>query len=175
MPTQIDESDTKIVTLLQGDGRLPNTKVAKLLGLSEATVRKRVDRLLREEIIQIGAWVDPLKVGFEHYAIIELQVRLKDIERAAKQLASMDEIFFLGICTGSHEIFSTALFRSNDHLHHFITTRLSKVSGIQRTSIGTFTRIVKRAYDFRIEWQATPERPSRRKRRRKRNDGADGS
>lgn len=144
----IDETDAKIVTLLQADGRLANTEIARRLGIAEGTVRKRVGRLLREEVIQVGAWADPLRIGYQTYAIIEVQVHLPDIERVAERLASFSEVFFLGICTGNFDIFAAAIFRSSAHLYEFVTKRLSRTPGIVRTSTSNVIRVVKRNYTF---------------------------
>ena len=99
----MDDLDTKIVRLLQEDGHQRDTEIARRLGLAEATVRKRIERLLREGVVRIGVWTDPLKVGYGTYAIIEIQVDPHRIERAAETLAEFPEIFFLGISTGSFD------------------------------------------------------------------------
>lgn len=147
---KIDELDAKIVTELQADGRRPNVEIARRLGVAEGTVRKRIHRLVREKIIQIGAWPDPLKVGYQTYALIEIQVKLADIERAAERLSRSPEIFFLGTCMGGCDIIAAACFRSAEHIHEFMTRRLARIPGIQRTVTSSLTRIVKRDYTFTI-------------------------
>lgn len=142
----MDTLDTKIVTLLQQDGRQRNTEVARRLGLAEATVRKRIERLLREGVVRFGVWTDPLKVGYGTYAIIEIQVDPRRIERAAEKLAEFPEIFFLGISTGSFDVFASALFRSSEHMYEFMTRRLTRVPGIQRTVTSSIVRILKREF-----------------------------
>jgi Lrp/AsnC family transcriptional regulator for asnA, asnC and gidA len=142
----MDDLDTKIVTLLQEDGRQRNTEVARRLGLAEATVRKRIERLLREGVLRFGVWTDPLKVGYGTYAIIEIQVDPPRIERAAETLAQFPEIFFLGISTGSFDVFASALFRSSEHMYEFMTKRLTRVPGIQRTVTNSIVRILKREF-----------------------------
>jgi Lrp/AsnC family transcriptional regulator for asnA, asnC and gidA len=142
----IDPIDAKIVRALQLDGRQRNTEIARALGLAEATVRKRVERLLREQVFQIAAWVDPLKVGYQHYAIIEIEVRPAELERATQRVAALPEAYFLGVCAGSQRLVAAAVFRSNEHFHEFMTTRLARVPGIRRTSTLNVTKIVKRQY-----------------------------
>ncbi len=142
----LDATDAKIVRALQRDGRQRNTEIARALGLAEATVRKRVERLLRGQVLQIAAWVDPLKVGYQHYAIIEVEVRPAALDRATQRVAALPEAYFLGVCAGSHRLVAAAVFRSNEHFHEFMTTRLARVPGIRRTSTLNVTRIVKRAY-----------------------------
>lgn len=146
----LDEVDTKIVTALHADGRMSNTEVARRLGLVEGTVRKRIARLLRDGVIQFQAWVDPLKIGYDIYAIIEIQVHPPEIERVADRLSRFQEIAFLGIATGAFDIFAAAVFRSRTHLYDFLTKRLNQVPGIERTSTSNIIRIVKREYSLQL-------------------------
>ncbi len=146
--SQIDDLDAKIITILRPDGRRSNVEIARRLGVAEGTVRKRIDRLVREQVIQIGAWADPLKVGYPNYINMELQVRLRDIEAIADQLATLPEIFFLGFCTGRSDIFAGGCFRSNDHFHEFMTKHLARIPGIQGISTSSITKIVKREHSF---------------------------
>ena len=148
--THIDDLDARIITMLRQDGRRPNVDIARRLGVGEATVRKRIERLVRERVIQIGAWADPLKVGYQNYVNIELQVKLREIEGIARSLAKLPEIFFLGICTGRSDIFATACFRSNEHFHEFMTKRLARIAGIERASTSSITMILKREHSFPV-------------------------
>ena len=61
----LDAIDAQILTQLQVDGRQHNTEIAQRLGVGEATVRKRIECLLRNGVMQIGAWTDPLKIGYQ--------------------------------------------------------------------------------------------------------------
>jgi Lrp/AsnC family transcriptional regulator for asnA, asnC and gidA len=148
--SRIDALDAEIITMLRGDGRRPNVDIARRLGVAEGTVRKRIGRMVRERVIQIGAWADPLKVGYQNYVNIELQVRLPALEAVSQRLAKLPEIFFLGVCAGRSNIFATACFRSNEDFHEFMTKRLSKVPGVERASTSNITRIVKREHSFSV-------------------------
>jgi Lrp/AsnC family transcriptional regulator for asnA, asnC and gidA len=146
----LDGIDTKIVNLLQKNGRRPGTEIARLLGVTEGTVRKRIDRLLRDGVIQIAAVADPMKIGYQTYAIIRIQVNPPDLEKVARRLAIFDEVFFLGIASGDADIVAAALFRSNEHMYQFFTRRLTRVPGIQRSSTLNLMRIVKREYAYPV-------------------------
>ena len=169
---EIDALDSEIMEVLQLDGRISNVELARRFRVTEGTVRNRIDALLRAGIIQISAWVDPLKVGYQIYAIIEIQVKLQNIERVADKLAKFDEISFLGICLGGYDIFASAVFRSNEHMHAFLTKRLAGVAGIERASTTSLTRIVKRAHYYSVLAEAsdvqtpTAEMQARKKPRR---------
>jgi Lrp/AsnC family transcriptional regulator, regulator for asnA, asnC and gidA len=147
--TTIDQLDAKIISLLQADGRRSNVDIARSLAVAEGTVRKRIERLVRDKVIQISAWADPLRIGYQNYAVLMMYVDLRSLDRAAKQLAAIPEVFFLGTCIGEFNLFVSACFRSLEHMHEFMTKRLSKISGIQRLSTSHVTSIAKRDYSFK--------------------------
>lgn len=142
----IDALDGEIIKALQLDGRQSNTEIGRQLGVAEATVRRRIERLLRSRVVRVGAWADPLKIGYQNWVNIEIQVNLSYVEKVAEHLAKFPEILFLGICTGSFDILAVALFRSSEHMYEFLTKRLTRVRGIQRTSTSSIIRTVKREY-----------------------------
>jgi Lrp/AsnC family transcriptional regulator for asnA, asnC and gidA len=146
----LDILDARIIRLLQADGRLPNTEVARQLGMAEATVRNRVDRLLRDGIIQVGAWPDPLKLGYQTYALIEIQVEPRRIVQVAERLARMPELYFVGICTGAFDIYAGAVVRSVEDMYELTTQRLARIPGIVRTTTSSVIRLVKRDYSYPV-------------------------
>jgi DNA-binding Lrp family transcriptional regulator len=148
--TVLDQLDAKIVTLLQGDGRMSNSAVARRLGVGEASVRKRIARMRRDKVIQFQARVDPLKIGYQVYAVMEIQAEPPAVERVAERLARLPEIYFLGVCTGGFDIFAAAVFRSNEHLYAFLTKRLNLIPGISRTSTSSIVRVVRREFRFPV-------------------------
>ena len=147
--------DANIITLLQSDGRRTNTDIARQLGVAEGTVRNRITRLLADEVIKFGVWPNPLKIGYQTYAFIEIQVNPPDLEEVAEQLASFPEIAFVGICTGSFDLHVAALFYSNEHMYELITKRLNHVKGVLHTSTSTVLRIVKREFGYPVPGAAT--------------------
>ena len=166
-PYSVDALDARIIRLLQVDGRLPNTEIARRLGVAEATVRNRVERLLHDGVIQVGAWADPLKIGYQNYAMIEIQVRPPYIVSVAERLAKMPEFYFVGICTGAFDIYAGAVVRSVEDMEELITRRLARVPGIVRTSTSSIIRLVKRDYSYPVpdfENAGGTPRPAPRKR-----------
>jgi len=117
--------------------------------------------------VQCGAWTDPLKIGYQTYAIIQIQVAPPRLEQVAEVLAGLPEVFFLGIATGGFDIVAAAVFRSNEHLYELMTKRFARIAGIQRTSTLGIVRIVKRAYSYPVPAleTAAADAPAPRKRR----------
>ena len=158
--------------MLQTDARRPNTDIARRLGIAETTVRNRIDRLTREGVVQCGAWTDPLKIGYQTYAIIQIQVSPPRLEKVAELLAALPEVFFLGIATGGFDVVAAAVFRSNEHLYELMTKRFARIAGIQRTSTLGIVRIVKRAYSYPVPAVEPAESPGSRATRRVRRPRA---
>lgn len=146
--TKIDESDRRIIDLLQEDGTLTNTEIAERLQTSEATIRRRRARLQNQDVIKVVAVANPFKLGFNIMAIVGIHVAksmLGDVERA---LAEMQEVRFLGVTLGEYDLMLEAWFRSNDELLHFVTDTLAQVDGIQRTESFQIMRLSKYTYDW---------------------------
>jgi Lrp/AsnC family transcriptional regulator for asnA, asnC and gidA len=158
--------------MLQADARRPNTDIARRLGVAETTVRNRIERLTRDGVVQCGAWTDPLKVGYQTYAIIQIQVAPPRLEKVADVLAGLPEVFFLGIATGGFDVVAAAVFRSNEHLYELMTKRLARIPGIQRTSTLGIVRIVKRAYAYPVPDPGEPAGAPARGRSRRRAPAA---
>ena len=83
----LTDVDLRLISILQSNGRKSNTQISKELGLTESTVRRRIDALIREEYIQIVALTDPLKIGFSVWVLVQAQVDLKYLDKVADELA----------------------------------------------------------------------------------------
>lgn len=146
----IDPTDARIIALVQADGRLPNTAIAKSVGLSEAAVRKRLDRLVRDEIIHFRAHADPLKIGFQIWAIIEIQTQPSLTTRVAEKIAELPGIIVVGLVTGNFDVYAVGLFRSTEEFNDIIIERLRKTRGVTRTTTSYITKAIKRDFAFGV-------------------------
>ena len=129
----MDALDFAIVDALQKNGRQRYTEIAKDLGVTEGTVRKRTARLLDEDIIRIIGLVDPLKVGFEAPAIIHVTVMPPHLEAAAEMIKSFAEVNYLLMLSGEYDLMVEVRCRNREHLATFIREKLQKVVGVQKT------------------------------------------
>src|SRR5690349_16782757 len=108
-----DELDRRIVCLLEEDGRRPNIEIAEALGVTEATVRKRVARMIEEDLIKIVAVPDPEALGMKTSAIIGISVTLDSLKSVAEALIALPETRYVGYSTGQYDLITEAFFRSN--------------------------------------------------------------
>ncbi len=140
--------DFRIIELLQENGRQSNTDIARELDVSEATVRKRINDLINDRTIQIVAYADPLKIGLPLWVDIEIQAELGRVDEIAAKLATFPEVHFVGVVTGAFDVAAGASFRSNEHLHEFLSKKLGSIRGVRRTVTSIFLKVVKRSFKY---------------------------
>jgi Lrp/AsnC family transcriptional regulator for asnA, asnC and gidA len=145
---KIDRIDCQIIRLLQKDGRIPNTDIAKEVGISEATVRNRLNRLVAEEYIQIVAVSNPIKLGFEIVGNIRIYVDIKKMDRITAALKKLKALWFIVHTTGGTGIDTEFVVKSIDELNDLIFNKINKIDGILRTETSLFLKYVKRQYDW---------------------------
>ncbi len=144
----LDELDRRLIELLRIDGRQPNTELARKLKVAEGTIRNRIAKLLSDDLIQVSAWVDPIRVAGQIYAHIEVEVETGKVDEVAERIAQFDEVVFEGISTGRADIFVSCVFRSTQHMDQFLTRTLSGIDGIRATSSSVLLRIVRRQHRY---------------------------
>jgi Lrp/AsnC family transcriptional regulator, regulator for asnA, asnC and gidA len=144
----IDEIDSKIICFLQKDGRMPYTKIANELGLSEATIRARIQRLMKHDIISIVAVCDPRKLGFALSGNLKLQVSTNRSKEIIEELKQLREIIFIALMTGTSDIDIDFLVKSLEDLHIFLHEKIGKIKGILRVESSIITRYEKEVYDY---------------------------
>lgn len=139
----LDSLDRRIICLLQQDGRASNVDVARALGVSEATVRKRLERLLAERVIRVTAVPDAAKVGFPTIAFVMLSVELAQVGRIAEQISRLPEVRASYLTTGGSELIVEAWFTSSEDLLRFMTERIGGIPGIRRMGMFHVLRTIK--------------------------------
>src|SRR5262245_62394377 len=99
----LDDVSKAIIEQPQQDGRRPYATIGRAVGLSEAAVRQRVQKLLDAGVMQIVAITDPLRVGFRRQAMIGLKVD-GDLRQVADKLAAVPEVDYVVVCAGSFDL-----------------------------------------------------------------------
>ena len=156
----LDAADMSIVRCLLRDGRRPVTLIANDLGISELTVRNRLNRLVRERIIEFDVTTNPYQFGYSMWAMLEIHVELPRIRAVAELISREPRVHMVGIMTGAYDIFAAAVVRSNQDLVELIANRFSKIPGIMRVSSSTVLELVKRTVNFGFP-ESVYERPER--------------
>ena len=146
----MDELDSKIIALLQEDGRASNAGIARRVGVSEGTVRRRLKRLVQEEYIRVVALLDPGRMGYAAEAMIGVQVDPDKIDQVADDLAKLEEIHWVAVTTGSFDIFGWAALQTSEALGIFLRTKVGTIPGVRRTETFVNLAAKKRGYGVTI-------------------------
>ena len=144
----LDSMDCQMIELLQKDGRISNTEIAKRIGISEATVRTRLNRLIDEEFIQIVAVSNPIKLGFDIVGNIRIHVDIKKMDKIIKELKKLKPLWFIVQTTGGTGIDTEFVVKSLDELNELIFEKINKIDGIIKTETSLFLKYIKRQYDW---------------------------
>ena len=141
-----DDVGKAIIAQLQEDGRRAYATIGKAVGLSEAAVRQRVQRLVDTGVVQIVAVTDPMQIGFQRQAMIAIQT-VGDVEKIADELAALSEVDYLVITAGSFDVLAEVVVTDDDHLLD-IVRRIRGVTGVQRTETLMYLKLTKQTYNW---------------------------
>ncbi|MFM7271312.1 MAG: Lrp/AsnC family transcriptional regulator [Actinomycetes bacterium] len=141
----IDEIDKAIIEELQADGRMPYTRLGTAVGLSEAAVRQRVQRLTDSGVVQIVAVTDPLTLGFRRMAMIGLKVE-GDLRVAARDIAALPEVSYVVIVSGSFDLLMEIVCEDDEHLLAILNDKVRAIPGIRSTETFTYLRLDKQTF-----------------------------
>jgi Lrp/AsnC family transcriptional regulator for asnA, asnC and gidA len=122
---QLDDIDRAIIELLQGDGRMPFTRVGTEVGLTEGAIRQRVQRLTDAGVMQIVAVTDPLSVGARRVAMVGARVA-GDAEVTARALAALSEVEYLVATTGRYDLMFEVAADDDAHLMELMSRLRSR-------------------------------------------------
>jgi Lrp/AsnC family transcriptional regulator for asnA, asnC and gidA len=145
-PLALDEISKRIIEQLQADGRQSYAAIGKAVGLSEAAVRQRVQRLQDAGVMQIVAVTDPLRLGFRRQAMIGLRCD-GDLQDVADQLAAMNEIDYVVVTAGSFDLLLEVVCEDDDHLLE-ILTRVRGVPSVASTETFVYLKLRKQTYSW---------------------------
>ena len=143
----LDPINKAIIEQLQEDGRRPYTTLARAVGLSEAAVRQRVQRLTEAGVIQVVAVTDPLTLGFAREALVGIRAD-GDLRELARRLAEVPEIDYVVICAGSFDILIELVCQDDDHLLALINEVIRSIPGVRDTETFVYLKLVKQTYGW---------------------------
>ena len=139
----LDKLDIELMKELQKSGRQGYVALAKMLGVVEGTVRKRVKDLLDKNVIKIVAVPNPRVLGYNFMSIMGLQVRMADLREVAENLAQKPNICYLAFVTGRYDLMAIIMTRSSEELSHFIEREISALPSVLRTETFVTLDIIK--------------------------------
>ena len=141
---KLDPVNRRIIEILQREGRSPYTSIARELGISEAAVRARVQRLTDAGVLDVVAVTNPLKLGFEVMALVGVQAN-SDLGRVADTVSEWPEASYVVITSGSYDLLVEVVCEHNRHLLD-VVQRLREIDGVKSTETFMYLDMVKMTY-----------------------------
>jgi Lrp/AsnC family transcriptional regulator for asnA, asnC and gidA len=149
---KLDKVDRSLIHLLQKDGRMPNNAIAQELGISEFTVRRRMKRLLDNNIIRIVAVANPIDLGFEIAGNLKIKIDLKKADQVLKKLKKIDSVIWVALTTGGTDIDVDFVASSLKEFHELLFKKISKIDGVVSTETSLMVDLVKDEYAWGTAW-----------------------
>ena len=143
----LDDVSKSIIEELQADGRRSYSAIGQTVGLSEAAVRQRVQRLLDAGVMQIVAVTDPLQVGFARAAMIGISVT-GNLDAAAEAIEKLPDVQYLVVCAGGFDILAEVVAEDDDHLLRILNDSIRSVPGVTRTETFVYLKLRKQIYSW---------------------------
>jgi Lrp/AsnC family transcriptional regulator for asnA, asnC and gidA len=143
----LDDLNRAIISQLQQDGRRSYAAIAKAVGLSEAAVRQRVQRLLDAGVMQIVAVTDPLQLGFSRQAMIGIRAD-GDLSEVADKLASLPEVDYVVVTAGSFDLLVELVCNDDEHLLSLLNNSIRTVPGVRDSETFVYLKLTKQTYSW---------------------------
>lgn len=152
MPTRprsivLDDVSKGIIEQLQEDGRRSYAEIGKAVGLSEAAVRQRVQKLQEAGVMQVVAVTDPMQLGFYRQAMVGIRVS-GDTTRVAEQLGAMPSVDYVVLTAGSFDILAEVVCESDEDLIDLLNRRIRSIPGVASTETFVYLRLHKQFYNW---------------------------
>ena len=145
----LDDVSKAIIEELQQDGRRSYAAIGKVVGLSEAAVRQRVQRLIDSNVMQVVAVTDPLELGFARQAMIGIKAH-GELEPIADELAQMEEVDYVVITAGSFDLLAEVVCESDEHLLELISEKIRSIDSVSSTETFMYLKLHKQTYSWGV-------------------------
>ena len=142
--TLLDGPNRAIIEALQRDGRQPYGAIAEKVGLSEAAVRRRVQRLREAGIMQIVAVTDPLQLGFTRQAMVGISVD-GDVRQVAGKLSALNEVDYVVMCAGSFDLLAEVVCEDDERLLQLLNDSVRTIPGVRATETFLYLKLAKQS------------------------------
>ncbi len=146
-PTQLDEVSKKIIEQLQVDGRRSYAEIGKAVGLSEAAVRQRVQKLTEAGVMQVVAVTDPMQLGFYRQAMIGIRAS-GDTRILADKLAAIPAVDYVVLTAGSFDILAEVVCEDDDELIALLNSQIRSLEGVNSTETFVYLKLHKQLYNW---------------------------
>lgn len=146
-PIHLDDVSKAIIEQLQGDGRRSYAEIGKAVGLSEAAVRQRVQKLTESGVMQVVAVTDPMQLGFYRQAMIGIRVQ-GDTTAVAESLGRIPAVDYVVLTAGSFDILAEVVCENDEDLIDLLNKTIRAIPGVQSTETFVYLKLLKQFYNW---------------------------
>ena len=144
----IDEKDREIIKYLQTDGRMAYSALGRLIGLSDAATRQRVNRLTARGVIDIVAVTDPVKIGLGYQALLGITVT-DDARKLATEIGAMDDAVYIVLTAGRYDLIVELVCTDGDTFVTHVNS-IRTMDGVMSVETLPYLGITKQTYDWGV-------------------------
>jgi len=144
---QLDATSRQIIELLQEDGRRSFSDIGKSVGLSEAAVRQRVQKLTAQGVMQVVAVTDPIQLGYCRTAMLGVRSN-SDSRKVADAIAELAEVSYVVLTTGSFDLLVEIICEDDDHLVKLVNGKIKCLEGISEVETFVYLKLHKQQYNW---------------------------
>jgi Lrp/AsnC family transcriptional regulator, regulator for asnA, asnC and gidA len=145
----LDDVSKAIIEELQLDGRRSYAAIGKVVGLSEAAVRQRVQRLVESGVMQVVAVTDPMELGFARQAMIGIRTT-GSLERIADAVAALEEVDYVVITAGSYDLLVEVVCESDEALLEVLSSKIRTIENVVSTETFVYLQLRKQTYSWGV-------------------------
>jgi Lrp/AsnC family transcriptional regulator for asnA, asnC and gidA len=138
----LDDIDRQLVLELQHDGRASYARLAEVVGMSQAAVRSRVQRLLESGALQIAAVADPFAFGFSVTAMVGVTCT-GDLYAVGEELKAIEAVHFVVLTAGRYDCIAELVCIDTDHLLRVVNDRVRAIPGVREVDVITYLKLLK--------------------------------
>ena len=151
---EFDKIDIKIVNLLLEDGRMSASEISRRMAdVSERSIRYRIDRMIKDKVIQVCAVISPEALGLTVKADVWLEVESDLILEVARKIAAFENVTYVACGIGQNDISIQIVAKDTAEIYYFVTEVIRKVPGVRKTTTSIVPIIIKDVYQWRVpEW-----------------------
>ncbi len=146
----VDEVDLRLIRCLQDNPRAPYSSISRLTGVSETTVKRRVDSLIESRVITTAVFPNPRKLGYDLQASVDVKVEPGYAESVALALREMPEIAFVAITLGRYDVRTYVVTQSMRALTELVTDQIAQLPGVRETETNVSARVFKAFANWRV-------------------------
>lgn len=145
---KLDALDLKLIEELESDGRQTNAELARKIGTSKATARRKLNALLDDGVISVVAVADPSSLGYKTVATMGINVSPGEVDSVAEKLAFYGNVRFVIISAGRYDIMAWVMFREPEELSEFIRNELGNIPGLLKAETMVYLKIKKFSFTY---------------------------